>query len=199
MAHWEWFGHFAVRIEWGAGVLYVDPFKLRKKRADEADLVLLTNPRVGHLSPEDIDIVRGERTVVAGPVDCVRELGEPSRALGPGDSLELPGLRVLAVPAYNRELGFFPRARSWLGYVLEVEGETFYHAGATDRIPEMQGIQADVAFLPVSGRYVMDGAEAALAGKDVGARNCVGTYLAGDRYIEVLGFVTKCEPDRPRS
>lgn len=199
MPAWEWFGHFAVRINWSFGVLYIDPFQLREKRADVADLVLLTNPRVGHLSPEDIELVSGPETLLAGPADCMREVTGGGRALVPEDTLELPGLKVRAVPAYNTGKSFFPESRAWVGYVIEADGVVFYHAGATDRIPEMSGIRADVAFLPVSGRYVMDADEAVRSGAEVGARSCVGTYVAGDRYFAVEGFVTRSAPETPRS
>ena len=71
---------------------------------------------------------------------------------------------VRAVPAYTLRTDFFPRSRGWLGYVVTVGDRTLYHAGATDRIPEMDGIRAETAFLPVSGRFVMGPDEAREAG-----------------------------------
>ena len=53
MSHrWSWLGHSTVRIEWDEGSLVIDPFELREKRARPADLILITNPRLGHFSPE---------------------------------------------------------------------------------------------------------------------------------------------------
>jgi L-ascorbate metabolism protein UlaG (beta-lactamase superfamily) len=63
------------------------------------------------------------------------------------------------VPAYNtREeaLGFHPKTNGWVGYVLELGGVTYYHAGDTDHAPELDDVRADVAFLPIGGHFTMD-------------------------------------------
>ncbi|MHC4471386.1 MAG: MBL fold metallo-hydrolase, partial [Planctomycetota bacterium] len=165
-------------------------FRLKPKKTAPADLVLVTNPRLGHLSPEDLALVCREGTVVAGPEGALDRLPAGARGLAPGDTLDLPGVEVRAVPAYNRELRFFPKEKGWLGYVIRAGERTYYHAGATDRIPEMRSIRADVAFLPVTGGYVMDGAEALRAADDVGATVRVALLLVGDRYRRIAGFVS---------
>ncbi|PNV78337.1 MAG: Zn-dependent hydrolase, partial [Thermoproteota archaeon] len=50
-----------------------------------------------------------------------------------------------------------------LGYIVDLSGKRFYFAGDTDLIPEMSSIDVDIAFLPVSGTYVMTAEEAAEA------------------------------------
>jgi L-ascorbate metabolism protein UlaG (beta-lactamase superfamily) len=73
-------------------------------------------------------------------------------------------LRFTTVPAYNtREeaLDFHPRANRWVGYVLEIAGRTFYHAGDTDHAPELSDVRSDVAFVPIGGYYTMDVDDAA--------------------------------------
>jgi L-ascorbate metabolism protein UlaG (beta-lactamase superfamily) len=42
-----------------------------------------------------------------------------------------------------------------------------YHAGDTDIIPEMKSVKPDVAFVPVSGTYVMTAQEAAQAVNEI--------------------------------
>lgn len=185
---WRWLGHFSVRIEADAGPLYVDPYLLKPKKSPTAAVVLVTNSRVGHCSEEDVEIVRGDETAVLGPADAVARLGF-GRALAAGETAEVAGFRIRAVPAYTVRTEFFPREKGGLGYVIEAAGRTYYHAGATDRIPEMAEVAADVAFLPVSGRYVMDAADAARAAEDVGAATRVPLLVAGDRYRPVEGFV----------
>ena len=101
---WSWLGHFAVVIEHSAGRIYVDPYELREKRAAPADLVLVTNPRLGHLSPEDIALVCTPETFVAGPVDALPLLPEGARGLRAGETFEAAGATVRAVPAGNREI-----------------------------------------------------------------------------------------------
>jgi L-ascorbate metabolism protein UlaG (beta-lactamase superfamily) len=78
-------------------------------------------------------------------------------------------VQIEAVPAYNvnkfREPGkaFHPKGESRLGFVVEMDGTTVYHAADSDLIPEMQHIKCDIALLPVSGTYVMTAEEAAQA------------------------------------
>jgi L-ascorbate metabolism protein UlaG (beta-lactamase superfamily) len=178
-----------VSIEWEGGLLYVDPFELQPKKSPPADLVLLTNPRLGHASPEDVALVSGPETEVWGPADALSALGIGGRALRPGDEAEYRGLRVLAVPAGSPERSFYPLSAGWLGYVLGAGGRTLYHAGATEVVPE--GIRADVAFLPASEPYTMDAAAAADAADRIGARERVALLVVGDRYRPLPGFTTK--------
>jgi L-ascorbate metabolism protein UlaG (beta-lactamase superfamily) len=66
------------------------------------------------------------------------------------------------LPAYNvnkfrtpNEV-FHPKDMGGVGFVVEVDGFRMYHAGDTDRIPEMDGLKKlDLAFLPISGTFVM--------------------------------------------
>jgi len=48
-----------------------------------------------------------------------------------------------------------------------VGDKRIYHAGDTDLIPEMDSIQADIALLPVSGKYVMTADEAVQAAQKI--------------------------------
>jgi L-ascorbate metabolism protein UlaG (beta-lactamase superfamily) len=195
---WEWLGHFCVRVFAGGATVYLDPFRLRR-RIVPADLVLLTNPRLGHTSPEDLARVCGPDTRVAGPEEAVAGLPYVTLGLKPGEEWSYHGIRLRAIPAYTRETVFFPRDRDWLGYLLRAEGLTIYHAGATDLVPEMENVSADVAFLPVSGRYVMGPEDARRAADRVGAGTRVGLFLAGDRFTEIPGFVTRYGRGSPRS
>ena len=93
--------------------------------------------------------------------------------VAPGESHEVGGLRFTTVPAYNtREeaLDFHPQANRWVGYVLELEGRTYYHAGDTDHAPELDDVRSDVAMVPIGGHYTMNAEEAAGLGARDAAR-----------------------------
>jgi len=80
--------------------------------------------------------------------------------------MTLEGLTVTAVPAYNTNKAFHPKENGWLGFILNIDGVSIYHAGDSDFIPEMKDLEVDIALLPVSGTYVMtsdEAVEAALA------------------------------------
>ena len=81
----------------------------------------------------------------------------------PGETLALDGVKILGVPSYNTDKDFHPRGNGWLGFLVEMSGVRLYHAGDTDFIPEMKGLAVDIAFLPVSGTYVMSADQAVKA------------------------------------
>ena len=71
------------------------------------------------------------------------------------------------MPAYNVDKQFHPREKNWLGFIVTIGDRRIYHAGDTDLIPEMAGLEVDVALLPVSGTYVMTADEAVAAAKRI--------------------------------
>ena len=81
MTRATWLGHASARIECGAAVIYVDPFDLKPDKNPPADLILLTNPKPGHTSPEDVAMLSTERTVVAGPRDPPGRPPEPTTTM----------------------------------------------------------------------------------------------------------------------
>lgn len=157
--------HSSVRLELAGKAVYVDPFSLREEPHD-ADLIFLTHDHFDHFSPEDIARVDKPDTVfilpaamaeTAAPVVGARRVV----AVVPGDRGEVEGIGFEAVPAYNPGKRFHPRAKGWLGYVLEAEGLRFYVAGDTDATPEAAAVRCDAALLPIGGTYTMDAEEAA--------------------------------------
>ena len=49
-----------------------------------------------------------------------------------------------------------PRAKGWVGYLFEFGGRSYYHAGDTDALPELESLDPDVAMVPIGGAYTMD-------------------------------------------
>jgi len=166
----QWLGHAGIRIT-GEKVVYIDPYDI--KGGDAADLILVTHDHFDHYSPDDIAKIRGEQTILVVPSSMEIEAEGRVERLSPGDSTNIEGIRIRAVPAYNPHKRFHPREKGYVGYVFTMEGITYYHAGDTDLIPEMEEIDADVAFLPIGGTYTMDAAEAARAAALIGPRVAV--------------------------
>jgi L-ascorbate metabolism protein UlaG (beta-lactamase superfamily) len=146
-------------------VLWIDPFQVAHGDP-KADLLLITHAHGDHCSTADMKKVITPETVVVGPRDCIAAAPvEDSKkiAIAPGETRTIDGFSIEAVPAYNIDKPFHPRANNWVGYIIGASGRSLYHAGDTDRIPEMKTFQADVAFLPIGGTYTMDAEEAAAA------------------------------------
>ena len=163
-----WFRGSSVRIERDGLVIFVDPLGVTEP--DEADYVLLTHPHYDIFSEQDIERVRGSHTVVIAPASMKKQIEDADHLLRPGDFVQLHGIDVLAVPAYNMDKKFHPQGSEWLGYVFTVGDVTYYHAGDTDYLDSMKNIRCDVAFLPCGGHYTMGPEEAARAARDCGAQ-----------------------------
>jgi len=170
----EWLGHASLKIS-GEKVVYVDPWKI--ERGETADIVLVTHPHHDHCSPQDIEKIRAENTVTVATPDAADKLNGEVRTIAPGRELEIGGVEIEAVPAYNIGKAFHPRENNWVGYVLGMGGESIYIAGDTDHIPEMEELSVDVAILPVGGTYTMTAEEAARAANAIGAQLTIPVHF----------------------
>jgi L-ascorbate metabolism protein UlaG (beta-lactamase superfamily) len=159
----HWLGHDSFRID-GDVTIYIDPWKLAAG-SPPADLILVTHEHSDHFSPEDIDLIRTAQTELVAIATVAAKLSGPVHTVKPGDRLTVRGVAIEVLPAYNLAKKFHPREKGHVGYVLTVGGQRIYHAGDTDAIPEMAGLQPDIAMIPVSGTYVMDAEEAVEAVK----------------------------------
>jgi L-ascorbate metabolism protein UlaG (beta-lactamase superfamily) len=158
-----WFRQSAFRFTDGERVVYIDPWGTEAD-APPADLIVITHVHSDHFQPEEIERLRKDGTRVAAPHDVAAELTGDVTPVAPGESHELAGVRFTTVPAYNvaeERLEMHPRANRWVGYVLDLGRGTYYHAGDTDHVPELDDVKTDVAFLPIGGTYTMDAGEAA--------------------------------------
>ncbi|MBI5025178.1 MAG: MBL fold metallo-hydrolase [Nitrospirae bacterium] len=157
----HWLGHDSFKII-GEKVIYIDPFKIKKK--DTADIILITHEHYDHCSLEDVKKIQGPKTVIVTTADSAKKLSGNIKTIKPGDKVTVEGIEIEAVPAYNTNKQFHTKDRGWVGYIIKTKGQRIYHAGDTDYIPEMEtAIRADIALLPVSGTYVMTAEEAVKA------------------------------------
>jgi len=162
----EWLGHDCFKVEAGGKVIYTDPFRLGGG-LPKADLILVTHEHYDHCSPEDIAKIAGPDTAIVSPGDCDGGLKGGFVKVKPGDRLTVKGVDIEAVPSYNTNKKFHPKANDWVGYIFTLDGTRIYIAGDTDYIPEMKGYRCDIALLPVSGTYVMTAEEAVKAADDI--------------------------------
>lgn len=156
----EWLGHDAFRISTDK-IIYFDPYQIEDNIP--ADIILITHEHYDHCSPEDVEKIQKEGTVIVTEEDSAKKLSGDIRIMSPGDSISVHGMAIDAVPAYNTDKQFHPKHNNWLGFIIDIDNTRIYHAGDTDYIPEMKNFHVDIALLPVSGTYVMTAEEAAKA------------------------------------
>jgi L-ascorbate metabolism protein UlaG (beta-lactamase superfamily) len=158
LEHITWFRQAAVRWRDEALTVYIDPWGTGED-PPPADLILITHAHFDHFRPDEIERLRRHGTQLVAPLDVASELTGHVTPVRPGETHHVAGVRISTVPAYNtREeaLSFHPRANSWVGYVVELGGTVYYHAGDTDHAPELDDVRTDVAFLPIGGHFTMD-------------------------------------------
>jgi L-ascorbate metabolism protein UlaG (beta-lactamase superfamily) len=162
LERFTWFKQSAFLWRGDALNVYIDPWDVTT--GDPADVLFLTHAHFDHFSMDDIEKVRKDGTKIFAPQDVAEELSGDVVSVQPGDTVQARGIIGRVVPAYNvaeDRLEAHPKANKWVGYVLTLGEHTYYHAGDTDHVPELEEVETDVAFVPIGGTYTMDATEAA--------------------------------------
>ena len=159
-----WLGHTTIILK-GTSTVAIDPWKVSDVSV-KADVIIVSHSHYDHLSVDDARTVALADAAIVAPADCRAQL--PSCGdfftLEIGAPVEVKGVKIEAVPAYNLTKQFHPKASGWCGAVVTLDGKRIYYAGDTDFVPEMKDLmQIDVAFVPVGGTYTMDWRQAAEA------------------------------------
>ena len=158
-----WFKQAAYRWDGEGVTVYIDPWGVPEE-APEADAVFITHAHDDHFRPDEIRRIQKSETQIVAPHDIAAELTGNVQIVAPGDVVEAAGIKAQAVPAYNlveERLDKHPKSKGWVGYVLQLGDATYYHAGDTDHLPELEALDPQVAFVPIGGTYTMDASEAA--------------------------------------
>ncbi|MEM0203220.1 MAG: MBL fold metallo-hydrolase [Archaeoglobaceae archaeon] len=157
--------HAGFKIK-GSKVLYIDPYEV-PEGLEKADLILVTHDHFDHLDIKSIKRLSKADTTIVTPKGCFVE-GYDTCSLEEGEERIVKDVKIKTVPAYNVNKPF--HKRDGAGYIVEIDGVRIYHAGDTDRIPEMKNIEVDVALLPIGGTYTMNVSEAVEAAWDIKAK-----------------------------
>ncbi len=156
--------HSSIKINKGI-IIYFDPFKIEKNYND-ADIIFITHDHYDHYSEEDIDKIIKNNTIIVSPVDLLEKLlnkglkKENIISVKPYEDYNIKNLKFSTIPAYNTNKQFHPRKNNWVGYLIELEGITYYIAGDTDITEDNKKIKCDVAFVPIGGTFTMNYQEA---------------------------------------
>lgn len=169
----SWLGHSGFLLE-NSKIIYIDPYNISSENLPKADVVLITHGHYDHCSFADLKKVVKEGTRIFATPDSQSKLLKfdfpiKLEIVSPGEDYDLGSVKISTVPAYNVDKPFHSKSEDLVGYVVKMNGVIVYHAGDTDKVPEMQKLtgfnQYFVALLPVGGRYTMTAEEAFEAAK----------------------------------
>ena len=165
-----WLNHAAFKIKTNSGALiYLDPYQIEED--DKADVIIISHTHGDHFSKSDIKKIWKDDTILIGPKSIEKTLEKfNGKALNIGEKFSYKDLEIELFPAYTIKKSTHPKGNEWSGTIITSEGKIVYHAGDTERIPEMKDLSnrnITVALLPCGGTYTMDFEEATDAAIDI--------------------------------
>lgn len=159
----------SIKIQ-GTKIIYFDPFKIAEEKHD-ADIIFVTHEHYDHYSPEDIQKVANAKTILVMPDSMKQILTEEMiksfadikfvKAEEAGTALMIDDVVVKWVRAYNIDKPFHTKERDWVGYIVTLDGETYFVTGDTDGNEDNSDVKCDVLLVPCGGKYTFDAKEAA--------------------------------------
>jgi len=172
MVELHFFWHAFFKIKSKSKTILIDPvlsFKAPSKDFDcmldctvkEDDLknitmILITHEHFDHFDKELVErIAKENKACVVAHQNILQELEKsiPKAFLHPitiGEKISLRGVEIEVIPAHHPQ-SFYP-----VGYIINIDGKSIYHAGDTALIDSMAKLKADVALLPIGGYETMD-------------------------------------------
>jgi L-ascorbate metabolism protein UlaG (beta-lactamase superfamily) len=166
MKNIEVFTQSSIRIIDNCKTIYMDPFQMNDTPKN-ADYIFITHDHYDHFSPEDIEKVANDNTILIVPEKMEKKAQEVVKFVAkivtvkPGAYYDVEGLEFETVPAYNLIKMFHPRSAEWVGYILKIGDKRIYIAGDTDATKEAKAVKCDIALVPIGGTYTMDAKKAA--------------------------------------
>jgi len=137
-----WLGHACFKIKMFSGrIIYLDPYNI-KDGEEKADIIVSSHTHGDHFSRSDIKKIWGDDTILLGPTSIESSLKKfNGQALEIGEVFAYKDFAIELFPAYTIEKSTHPKSNNWTGTIIESAGKSVYHAGDTERIPEMKDLK----------------------------------------------------------
>lgn len=192
-----WYVNSSIMIK-GSKTLYFDPYGIVSD-APRADYVFVSHPHLDNYSEKCINKIMDEFSTIILPLN-VSPINKNGHTIyvKPEQTLDFDGIKIKTICAYNIDKRYHEKNANWLGFIVEMDGIRYYHAGDTDIIPEMNNLQnIDIAFIPVGGTYTMDVKEALEAIKIIKPKVAIPIHfgMISGTYDDAEEFVDKCPAD----
>lgn len=185
--------------------IYIDPYKIENE-THNAKYIFLTHSHYDHLSLEDIEKVKNEDTVFFVTPDCkekLQDVGVSDKRIicvAPGEIYKFNKIEVNVVAAYNVNKEYHPKENNWVGYLIKIQGISYFIVGDTDQNKDNENVKCDVLFVPIGGTYTMDFKEAATFTNLIKPKyvipihynSIVGKKEDADEFVNLLDHRIKC-------
>ncbi len=143
--------------------IYFDPFNIEEEYHD-ADIIFVTHDHYDHFDVKSIEKVRNNNTYIVVPAslkDSVDMFDKNHiQIVDPEKAYIVDGISFSTKRAYNVNKKFHPKENNWVGYLVSIDGHSYYAMGDTDDTPEARSVSCDVLFVPIGGTYTMNLEEA---------------------------------------
>ena len=192
--------HSSIKIESDIAI-YIDPFKI-KEALHDADFIFITHEHYDHYSPEDIEKIKNEQTLIIAPEKMKSEIDfENVFYVLPNNSYDLGKVKFETVSAYNITKKFHPKEMGGVGYIIELSDTRYYIAGDTDINEDNLKVSCDIALVPVGGTYTMNYIDASELINKICPETAIPTHFGsiagkmtdGENFKSLLDKKIKCE------
>ena len=192
-----WLSHASFKIKMNSGkVIYLDPYQIPKD-AEKADIIISSHSHGDHFDNRSIKTLIKDSSILLGPVSISPNLNKfNGKGLKFGEVFEMDDIKIELVPSYTIKKGTHPKSNEWAGTIIEAEGKRIYHAGDTERIPEMKDLKnITVALLPCGGRFTMDFEESCLSALDIKPEIVIPMHNWGENLNDYKKLMEKKDPN----
>lgn len=142
-------------------IIYIDPYKIENQKND-ADYIFITHSHYDHFDLASIKNICKKDTTIILPKTVLESLPLDNIIyVEPNKDYKIDDIDFKTIASYNLTKSYHPKSNGWVGYILNIEGKTYYIAGDTDVTEENKNVKCDIALIPIGGTYTMDYKEAA--------------------------------------
>ncbi len=202
-------GHSFFRICLNNKAILIDPYvknshpepefkRLAPSVAKERDFknvetVLVSHEHFGHFDKELLEnLAQKNNACVVAHESLLQGLNLSKRykqSLDIGQTISVRGVSITGVSAHHPQ-SFYP-----MGFFLQCNGSSIYHAGDTQLLDDFEGMKPDLALLPIGGNYTMDCVDAVRAVKAMKPRFAIPMHYNTFAAIQAdpLEFKNKIE------
>ncbi|MFH0836334.1 MAG: MBL fold metallo-hydrolase [Candidatus Micrarchaeota archaeon] len=207
----KYFGHATFMVEFPSRKIMFDPWfqseadsqggRLVKaactaEQAGKPDLICITHEHFDHFNPHDVSIIQGKAMAqVVAPQNVLSGLDVPARCKVPvqaGDNFTIMGVDIKVMEAKH------PQSAYAVSYLVSTAGKSVFFAGDTYDHYGFSGVNADVAFIPIGGKYTMDVFNAVTAVKKMKARVVIPMHYGTFKDIQAdpADFARRVKSDK---